>query len=493
MTKTRLFLILAFILSLRVANHTDLWWDLAVGRHIWIAKSIPYYDFFSFSAPNYPYVYYSWLPELVLFLIHSRLGLWGVSLFYSIFSALGVWFIAQTARLRLKTSWFYFILLFFIPLFSWYVQFRTQVFTFVGLTMLYYIFNLPPHKLSQKALFIPLLFILWVNLHGGFIQGLLFLFVLTLVKILYLARSSSLVFTKKRHSIIMLLSVLFLSSLGALVNPYGARAYWQAILIGTDRFRMQLNLDWVPLFSSKVAVAIPENLIAEGWIYVLLLIVLLWGKKIDWQDKVLVGLFFFLSLRTRRFVLPLLIVLMPSILTQLEYIYERFIAKSKLQKDYNLFPVYLALIAIIVAVFGGAIQTVRLMYRVYSSEELYASLDYPRFSYPYGAAAHMKKGGVPAWMFNYLEWGGYLTWHFPHDKIFIDGRIENYFVNRKSLAVDYLNIAMLLPGWRELMAKYKINAVLGPPHWPIVDFLKMDSSWEVVYEDEVSVIIVGHI
>ena len=54
-----LFLVLTFAFYFRVVVDPDLGWHLRVGEFIWQTKTIPRKDLFSFSLPDYPYVYHS--------------------------------------------------------------------------------------------------------------------------------------------------------------------------------------------------------------------------------------------------------------------------------------------------------------------------------------------------------------------------------------------------------------------------------------------------
>ena len=67
MIKKSLFFVLVFLLSLHVIVDTDFGWHMRVGEYIVLEKRIPKADLFSFSVPDYPYVYHSWGAEVLIY------------------------------------------------------------------------------------------------------------------------------------------------------------------------------------------------------------------------------------------------------------------------------------------------------------------------------------------------------------------------------------------------------------------------------------------
>ena len=193
------FILISTLLFIRPIHDPDLWWHLGVGQYIWQTKSIPYTDIFSFTAPEYPYVYHSWLSELILYLIHKFSGLWGITLFYALIGSLSLHFLKKTTQLLLPTTNYllpvtYYLFL-TIPFIIYLTNLRVQLISFLFLTILLYLlvsqfFSLSRRKpaslrgssvIKSRQLLIPILFLFWTNLHGGFILGLLLLttFILT--------------------------------------------------------------------------------------------------------------------------------------------------------------------------------------------------------------------------------------------------------------------------------------------------------------------------
>ena len=102
-----------------------------------------------------------------------------------------------------------------------------------------------------------------------------------------------------------------------------------------------------------------------------------------------------------------------------------------------------------------------------------------------GAVAYMKANGIQGRVFHDYVWGGYLIWHTPELKVFIDGRWDPYaptgvFKNYCSAASNENPQAVL--------DKYRVEYVLMPPDSPLSKFLKSSPAWAALYSDQASVL-----
>jgi hypothetical protein len=169
------FFVFSFLGFLRVVNDYDTWWHIAVGKYIWLTRTVPLKDIFSFSLPNYPYVYHTWLTELILFLAYKSAGMWGISIFYAAVCAAGYTFIAIGLSEKLKPLPVAIGLFFSLPVFTYTIQARSQTVTFMLLCLVSLILteiNYHPEKIKIMYI-LPVITLFWANLHGGFMQGLL--------------------------------------------------------------------------------------------------------------------------------------------------------------------------------------------------------------------------------------------------------------------------------------------------------------------------------
>jgi hypothetical protein len=99
-------------------------------------------------------------------------------------------------------------------------------------------------------------------------------------------------------------------------------------------------------------------------------------------------------------------------------------------------------------------------------------------TYPVGAVAYLRTHELQGNLFNDYDWGGYLIYHlYPEWRVFIDGRADVYgrFVDR------YLTVALLRPGWRQVLAQHGVGVVLVQKESPLAVVLGDDPDWEEAY------------
>ena len=159
-----------FLLSLKVITDTDLGWHIRVGEYILKTLSVPKTDLFSFSQPDYPYVYHSWATELIIFASYKWLGLWGITLLYASIITLSVFYLYRTSVL-INGKINYLLFLWVAPLAFAFAGGRTRAMGFLLLSILYLLFVKFQLKNSRAIWLAPLIFFLWANLHGSFILG----------------------------------------------------------------------------------------------------------------------------------------------------------------------------------------------------------------------------------------------------------------------------------------------------------------------------------
>ena len=105
--------------------------------------------------------------------------------------------------------------------------------------------------------------------------------------------------------------------------------------------------------------------------------------------------------------------------------------------------------------------------------------------YPEGAVAYMKQNGIRGRLFHDWDWGGYLIWHAPETKVFIDARGEPY--NSNGVFADYWSaISNLTP--QAVLDKYQVEYVLMPPASPLSRALKDSPKWTAVYSDKACIL-----
>ena len=84
------------------------------------------------------------------------------------------------------------------------------------------------------------------------------------------------------------------------------------------------------------------------------------------------------------------------------------------------------------------------------------------------------------------EWGDYLIYRlYPRTKVFVDGRSDFYGADFEEKYVAALNVQH---GWEQTLGRYGVDTILLPPSAPLAGALKESSRWRVAYDDGVALV-----
>jgi hypothetical protein len=171
------FVLVVGVASMRLPVLTpDVWWHLATGRAI-ATSGLPRTDPFSYTLGDKPWLVHEWLADRVLFGVYSQAGLLGVVWWRGLFIALAAALAYRLARRH--ASMIVVLPLMTLAAYAWWRNWidRPQVWTFALLPTV--LLALEADRLGHRraAWFLPPLFALWVNVHGGFMLGLMIVLV----------------------------------------------------------------------------------------------------------------------------------------------------------------------------------------------------------------------------------------------------------------------------------------------------------------------------
>ena len=167
-----------FFTSLIPLPPNDFWWHLKIGEYIFTNHSIPTTNMFAWTLPaNQPFFYAAWLAELLFYILYRLGGLCIAHLNhgpYSLGSPCG-WLAIEAHRQ--SGSWRISALV--VALLSLMITnnliVRTQIWAWLPFIITYIVLKrYSEGTLSWRWLFLcPVCMIIWVNVHGSFILGLI--------------------------------------------------------------------------------------------------------------------------------------------------------------------------------------------------------------------------------------------------------------------------------------------------------------------------------
>jgi hypothetical protein len=107
--------------------------------------------------------------------------------------------------------------------------------------------------------------------------------------------------------------------------------------------------------------------------------------------------------------------------------------------------------------------------------------------FPVEAVATLRTSGRAPRLLNEYTWGGYVLWAAPGQQVFIDPGADFY---GSALALDYLRVWELQPGWREVLQRFDVEAALVPTGSPLAVALQEEDGWSVRHADGTAVLLI---
>lgn len=387
----------------------DFGWHLTSGKYF-LAHFIPSHDIYTYTARNFPWIDHEWGSDVIMSLLYRVGGFALVSMFFAL-----IW----TTALMLN-SWRvrFFILLVGASATLLMVGNRPMAWTALGLAItLKIILKKNPGKLLYL---IPLIFLLWANLHGGFILGLVILLYYSIIR-------------KNKTVFLVFLISLFVT----FINPYGPRLYVEIFRTLTD---VQLHFQ-----TQGMAVA---NFQLSTWP-----LIIMWGagfwiyskdKLINWFG--ITPLLLLASLVATRN-MPLFAVAATPEVDDYYTKTKTKLSKKKITRAGS--NVYMIMTTIFIA------------FTLFYIAVLAIPTSNREANYPIAAVAYLQSHPKTGNLFNDFDYGGYLIWKLPKYQVYIDGRMPSWRNPQGQKYFDiYENVLNNPSAQKTTFSKYNISYVL---------------------------------
>lgn len=459
-------------LSLKPSNVEDLdvWWHIRTGQWIVQHRWVPYADWFSSYGIGKPWAAYSWLFEIFIYGLFSRLGLIGLLVFLfalvlSITATLHS--LVRKFEPRVANSVALTALALFAMARLWTP--RPWLFTILFFTIeLNILVGVRRSRNYRALLLLPPLFALWVNLHIQFVYGL---FVLGLAAfedpINRLLRRRIPVDDEMDRSLPAgrMVAITFACLIATLVNPYHFRIY--SVVLDTA--------GQVGLYELITELQAMQFRSLSHWLVLGLTLgaAFMLGRRREvspfWGLLLLTGAF--LSFRSSRDVWFVTIVA-TAILAHSRPIIER--SRDQLTNG----QVLLAVLAT-AALLGVTIRAYHI-----SNTQLQKGI---AEDFPVAAASFIEDHRLPGPLYNHFDWGGYLIWRLPNWPVSIDGRTNLHNTGR---VLQTLKTWKGQGDWASDPELSAAGVVLAERDFALTQLLRLDPRFELVYEDNIAVVFV---
>ena len=513
-------------LSMRLLGDAGIGWHIRTGQQILASHAVPRVDSFSSTMAGKTmagktWFAWEWMYDVIVGALERWAGLNGVVWFTAVVIA-GVFAGTFRLLLRRRTNVFVALVLLLLSASASMIHFLARPHVLSWLFTLAWFSILDSSESdclradsagpcasgsaagTWRCLWLlPLLTLVWVNVHGGFLIGFVLLAIYWLSAVWYAVTlredkfDEFLAKLRWRTQARRLAGVGFAAGVASLVNPYGWNLHAHIYAYLTNRFLME----HIDEFQSPNFHGVAERCFA---LLMLAAIVALASRSRTLRvSEVLVILFALYSgLYASRNIpvssLLLALIVGPLLSSMLSSAVQNFGARlTSFRTSYrmlgarvraftermgalqsslqgHLWAITAAVFLGVIAVRGGSLGASRLMD---------AHFDPKRF--PEAAVDFLDQKPAserdPVTVPDY--WGGYLIYRlYPRTLVAVDDRHDLY---GEEFVKSYLKMVRVEPGWDGLLQRYQARCVLVPKGSALANILELSPPWKRVYADDV--------
>lgn len=458
---------------------------LASKGHLFRAwKNVLETNFYSYTYSSYPFLNHHWGSGVIFYLVYRVFGFVGISLLFSLLTLLTFYLFFRVAERAAGFNVTMIVSLFLLPVLASRIEIRPEVFSylFCGL-FLWILGEVREGRLVKKWLWLlPVLELLWVNLHIYFFLGIFLIGVFFLEELFLLLKRG-----KFLSNLSYLGGILFLSVFVSLLNPAGLKGVLYPLYIfqgyGYRLFENQTVwfLDKIVPYPPNLFFKISFGLLVISWIYSLLV-----RKRISFCYLLFTILFSYLGWTAVRNFTLFGYFMIPVVAGNIGRIRSHKDPSSgEGEKALRIFVTASLAVLVIFGLFllnpGYWIGKISVGVGLQNGNNL--------------AAEFFLKNNLSGPIFNNYDNGGYLIFYlYPKEKVFVDNRPEAY--PAEFFQKTYIPMQEGKDKWDEEDKKYNFNTIffhrndLTPWAQTFLVSRIADPSWAPVYVDDWSIIFV---
>jgi len=466
----------SFIVHPNAEFNEDLGRHIKLGEIISETQVVPNTNLFTYTNPDFPFINHHWLSEVIYFHLYSRFGSTGLEILTILLLFSAFFTVSYIAIKKSTLLASLFSILFFIPLISDRIKVRPESFGyFLFALCIYFLFF---RRTKHTIWIIPILILLWVNLHITFAFG-------GILIALYLLKELT---TQKKENKLIKNLLLFggLCVATIFINPNG----WNGALAPLSIFG---NYGYRIVENQNLFFLIPRLF---NWIYIyhiiavgLFLVFFVWwflsakkNKTIDWNIfslgllTLICGVGGIVMVKN----IPFFILSgIPTFALMLSHIQLPQKINKLLTEEIKTFITSLLILGLLWVPFYF-LKSGKIQMKTYESGK-------------YAVDFFIQKK-IPGNIFNNFDIGGYLDYRlYPEYKTFVDNRPEAF---PKEFFDEYISIQNDKEIRDIAFQKYNIQSIifshrdLTPWAQEFLGQMIQDKNWKAVYFDEYAVIFV---
>jgi len=453
----------------------DLGRHLTLGNYIIESRTIPRNDIFSFSKAGDSLTPHEWLSDVLFALVYRTAKLDGVVWMTAIILAVTMWLVyyysAKISGMSLLAA-----AAAVLAAAASSIHWLTRPHIFTILLTIFWTIELDRMRLGDKKSWytLPIIMLVWVNLHGAFFAGLLIW--LCYIAGLILERGTT------WDEIKPFLWVGITSFLITLVNPDGFGIWKTGFEFLGNQYLVGHTAEYLP----------PDFQDSSFWPFLIIvigsLIVFAFSKRrLAIPQIFIIGGWSLLALYSARNIPLYVAASLPFICSAAAGL----LIDNNTVKPIKKFMAFQDRLSETEKQLKGGVWAMLAVFVVAAILISGANLDFGQqgneFSsevFPVAAVDWIEDKPLIGNGFNYFPWGGYLLYRlWPENLVFIDGQTDFY---GEQLTREYEKIITLGDGWQTIIEEYHIEWVLMPVDSILIDELRTSGDWEIVFEDSTS-------
>jgi hypothetical protein len=456
----------------RTVADPDLWGHVRFGQDILRTGRIIQRDSYSYRTGLQPWINHEWLSEVIFACLYDHAGAAGMVGFKVLVSLLILWL--GYAHLRAAGLGPYrsvlLLVLIGVPLQMGLGTVRPHIFTYLCFLVLLLLLSQAPTAGLGWQWIIPIVFVFWVNVHGGVLAGIGVLLLWMIGMLVGSVGMRNAPTRLSRTSIVGVGAPAIIAGMALLLNPYGA------VLI---RFLLRTATVPRPEISEWTALGM---LSARGFVYLglvaLALTACVWSRRARSAAGFMVlGATAVVTVISNRhfplFALAVVVVAGEHIAD----VWNRAVPAGLMRIRQSAWPAVLSLVASVVLV-GAAVPRFGCI-----------RIEANHFAFPARVVELLRQSGARGNMAVMFDWGEYVLWHLgPGLKVSIDGRRETVYSDASyQQTVDF---ARGTGDWAALLRDGRTDLILMPNGAPAAGSLSRIDGWIPLYQDTFCVLFV---
>ncbi len=479
-------------LSVRLLGDAGIGWHIRTGQQILASHAIPRVDLFSSTMAGKPWFAWEWLYDLAVGWLESMLGLNGVVwLTAVVIAAVFAWlFRLLVAR---GTNFLVAVVLVLLAVSASMIHFLARPHVVSWLFTLAWFWILDS---SERACFedeegrrwlwaLPLLMLVWVNVHGGFLVGFVLwgIFLLSALWSWFRAKEGQIEELLQkfaaRNRVRNLAWAGLLSAAASLVNPYGWKLHSHIYSYLSNRFLM----DHIDEFQSPNFHGAAQKCFLALLLFTVA-VLSVHGRRLRMSAGLTVLFAVYAGLYASRnipvsSILLVMVVgpLLPSLGIGRGFLQRLSAVEGGLRG--HVWPIVATVVTLAIAANGGRVGPHLLMDAHFSPTRM------PVEAVNYLETNSFDKHGVPGPVLSPDYWGGYLIYRFyPETPVVVDDRHDLY---GEEFFRSYLKMMHVERGWDDFLETHEASCVLLPRDSALANVLAASKGWRSIYADDVAI------